>query len=85
MPDVNSGSLKQHLQQEKLKGIKRQRRLDHEQAWNDSTLIIGIHAPNIDGTACKDLSYLTCFNNNKNGHYATKYPKPMKNRDTLED
>ena len=85
VPGVNPGSLRRDLQQERLDGTKRQRCSDHERAWKDSTPAVSVHAPNVDSTARKDLSYLTCFNSDKNGHYATKSPKPKKNRDTSED
>ena len=31
--------------------------------------------------ARKDLSHITCFNCDKKGHYATKYPELRKNSD----
>ena len=36
-------------------------------------------------TACKNLSHLTYFNNDMKDYYATKYPKPKKNKDISED
>ena len=51
-----------------------------EQTRKDSTPTVGIHAPNVASTTCKDLSHVTCFNSGKKGHYRTKYPKPRKNR-----
>ena len=47
-----------------------------EKTRKDSTPAVGVHAPNVASTACKDLSHLTCFNSDKKGHYATKCPKP---------
>ena len=64
---------------------KKQRRLDHEQAWKGFTPAIGIHAPNVTSTARKDLSHLTCFNSDKKAYYATKCLKPRKDRDISED
>ena len=51
----------------------------------DSTPAASVHAPNVASTAREDLSHITCFNYDQNGHYATKCPKPRKNRDTSED
>ena len=53
---------------------------NQEQAWKDSTLAVGVYAPNEVSTAHKDLSLLTCFNSDRKGHYATKCPMPKKNR-----
>ena len=62
---------------------KRQRRLEYEQAQNDSgsTPTTNVNAPNVTTTARQDLSHITCFNCDKKGHYATKCSKPMKDRD----
>ena len=46
---------------------------------------MGVHAPNVASTPCKDLSHLTCFNSDKKGHYVRKYPETRKDRDTSED
>ena len=51
----------------------------------DSTPAVGVHTLNVNITACKNLSHLTYFNSDKNGHYATKRPKPKKSRDTSEN
>ena len=39
-------------------------------------------APN---RASKNLSHITCFNSDKNGHYAIKCPKPKESKTTSED
>ena len=85
VPGVNLGSLRRDLRQERLEEIKRQRRSDHEWAWKDSTPAVSIYVPNVDSTAHKDLIHLTYFSSDKNGYYATKSPKPKKNKDTSED
>ena len=53
---------------------------NHKRDWKDSTPAIGVHTPNVASTAHKDLSNLTCFNSDRKGHYATKCPKPKKNK-----
>ena len=58
---------------------KKQYCLEHEWAWNNSA---PTPAPS---RTPKNLSHITGFNNDKNGHYATKYPKPKKNKNTLKD
>ena len=60
---------------------KKQRHLDHEQARKDSTPDASVNAPNVASTACKDLSHITCFNCNKEGHYATKCLEARKDSD----
>ena len=40
---------------------------------------------NTSSGALKDLSHITYFNCDKKGYYATKCPKPRKDRETLED
>ena len=58
---------------------KKQRRLEDERARKDSTLATGINASNVpNGGTRKDLSYITCFNCDKKGHYVTKCPEPRK-------
>ena len=58
---------------------KKQRRLEDERARKDSTLATGITASNVpNGGTRKDLSYITCFNCDKKGHYVTKCPEPRK-------
>ena len=66
---------------------KKQCWLEHEWAQNNFGFIPGtnINAPNIASTACKDLSHITCFNYDKKGQYAIKFPKPKKDKDALED
>ena len=59
---------------------KKQRHLDHERAWKDSTPAAGVHASKVASTARKDLSHFTCFNSDKKGHYATKCPEPEEQR-----
>lgn len=58
---------------------KKQRYLDHKRAQKNSILATCVYATNVARTACKDLSFNTCFNYNKKCLFATKCPEPRKN------
>ena len=40
-----------------------------------STPTTNVNAPNVASTTGKDKSYITCFNCDQKGYYATKCPK----------
>ena len=64
---------------------KKQRRLEHKRAQNDSSSAptTKVNIPNVSSTTRKDLSYIICFNCDQKGHYATQCPEPKK--DASED
>lgn len=64
---------------------KKQRQLDHKWAQKDSIQAAGIHASNVTSRISKNLSYLTCLNNEKKSYYAIKYLKPKKEKNNLKD
>ena len=49
-----------------------------EQARKNSNLATGVNASIASGEARNDLSYITCFNCDQKGHYATKCPEPKR-------
>ena len=64
---------------------KKQRRLEHERAQNNSGSVptTKVNVLNVSSTTRKDLSHITCFNCDQKGHYATQCPEPK--RDASED
>ena len=69
------------------KARKEKKKKYHQEHKNDSgTPATGVNADNVaSGRAPKELSHITCFNCDKKGHYADKYPERRKDRDTSED
>lgn len=59
---------------------KQQRCHKHKQARKESGSTSDINAPRAS-QARKDLSHITCFNCDQQGQYATKCPKPKRERD----
>ena len=64
---------------------KKQRRLEHERAQNNSGFAstTKVNISNVSNVTCKDLSYITCFNCDQKGYYTTQCLEPK--RDASKD
>ena len=68
------------------KARKKKKKYCQEDKNDSGTPTTGVNADNVvSGRASKDLSHITCFNRDKKGHYADKFPEHRKDHDMSED